>query len=175
VPVFERQGGDAELSHGARHLATHLRGTNEVPPHDTRAKGEAVFHVHADGSVSYKVLVEDIRNPFMAHIHIAAAGVNGPIVEWLFPGTAPKPGPIGIGLVHGRLVEGTFTAADFVGPLANGKLADLLDAIRAGNAYVNVHTNDGTATPGPGNFPGGEIRGQLGARAGEHERGHHEE
>jgi hypothetical protein len=28
---------------------------------------------------------------------------------------------------------------------------------------VNVHTNDGDATPdtGPGDFPGGEIRGQL--------------
>jgi len=32
-----------------------------------------------------------------------------------------------------------------------------------GNAYVNVHTNDGMAPPnsGPGDFPGGEIRGQL--------------
>jgi hypothetical protein len=39
----------------------------------------------------------------------------------------------------------------------------LLDAIRAGLAYVNVHTSDG-ATPGntgPGDFQGGEIRGQL--------------
>ena len=39
----------------------------------------------------------------------------------------------------------------------------MLEAMRAGLAYVNVHTNDGDATPneGPGDFPGGEIRGQL--------------
>ena len=36
-------------------------------------------------------------------------------------------------------------------------------AVAAGNAYVNVHTNGGVAPPntGPGDFPGGEIRGQL--------------
>jgi hypothetical protein len=29
--------------------------------------------------------------------------------------------------------------------------------------YVNVHTNDGVAptNTGPGDFPGGEVRGQL--------------
>ena len=37
----------------------------------------------------------------------------------------------------------------------------LVSAIRAGNAYVNVHTSDGTLEEGPGNFPGGEIRGQI--------------
>jgi hypothetical protein len=39
----------------------------------------------------------------------------------------------------------------------------LLDAIRAGLTYVNAHTNDGVAptNTGPGDFPGGEIRGQL--------------
>ena len=33
----------------------------------------------------------------------------------------------------------------------------------SGNAYVNVHTNDGVDPPntGPGDFPGGEIRGQV--------------
>jgi len=35
--------------------------------------------------------------------------------------------------------------------------------MRAGNTYVNVHTNDGVAptNTGPGDFPGGEIRGQI--------------
>jgi len=39
----------------------------------------------------------------------------------------------------------------------------LLDAIRGGFTYVNVHTNDGMGLPnsGPGDFPGGEIRGQI--------------
>jgi hypothetical protein len=62
------------------------------------------------------------------------------------------------------LAEGTFTAANLVGPLAGHPLSDLLAAIQSGNAYVNVHTNDGqgAANTGPGDFPGGEIRGQLG-------------
>lgn len=31
-------------------------------------------------------------------------------------------------------------------------------------AYVNVHTNDcvGASNSGPGGFPGGEVRGQIG-------------
>ncbi len=171
APIFERRGGTDEMSgHATRHLETDLRGRNEVPPHDTPASGEAVFRVSDDGSVSYKLFVEDIRNPFMAHIHRAAAGVNGPIVVWLFPSTAPVPGPASSGPRDGLLAKGTFTAKDLVGPLKNGTLAELLDAIRAGNAYVNVHTSDRTTTPGPGNFPGGEIRGQLGPRPAEGER-----
>ncbi|HVH08780.1 MAG TPA: CHRD domain-containing protein, partial [Gemmatimonadales bacterium] len=116
-----------------------------------------------------KLFVEDIDNPFMAHIHLAPAGVNGKIVVWLFPSTAPTPGPASIGPVDGLLAEGTFTAADFVGPLKGGTLAQLLDAIRADTAYVNVHTSNPTLPAGPGNFPGGEIRGQLGVHHGEDE------
>ena len=41
--------------------------------------------------------------------------------------------------------------------------AEVLDKMRSGNAYVNVHTNDGVAptNTGPGDFPGGEVRGQF--------------
>jgi CHRD domain len=38
----------------------------------------------------------------------------------------------------------------------------LLSAMRTGGAYVNVHTSDGDA--GPGDFPNGEIRGQIDAQ-----------
>jgi hypothetical protein len=39
----------------------------------------------------------------------------------------------------------------------------LVAEMRAGLAYVNVHTNDGLAptNTGPGDFPGGEIRAQI--------------
>ncbi len=74
------------------------------------------------------------------------------------------PGPFGSGRHDGVLAEGTFTAANFVGPLAGHPMWDLIAAVEAGNAYVNVHTNDGQdgVNTGPGDFPGGEIRGQLG-------------
>jgi len=42
-------------------------------------------------------------------------------------------------------------------------IAELMNAIESGNAYVNVHTNDGIAptNTGPGDYPGGEIRGHF--------------
>jgi hypothetical protein len=45
-------------------------------------------------------------------------------------------------------------------PVRTGAVSTGIDS---GNAYVNVHTNDGVARPntGPGAFPGGEIRGQI--------------
>ena len=38
-----------------------------------------------------------------------------------------------------------------------------VDALNNGNAYVNLHTNDGIAptNTGPGDFPGGEVRGDI--------------
>ena len=168
APLFERAetGGTTSGEHGA--LATHLLGRNENPPRETPAKGEATFRLSKDGkSVEYRLIATTIDNPFMAHIHLAPVGVNGPIVVWLFPSTAPVPGPVGSGRQNGELAHGSFTAANFVGPLAGHPLSDLLAAIASGNAYVNVHTNDGVhaANSGPGNFPGGEIRGQLNTKA----------
>jgi hypothetical protein len=54
--------------------------------------------------------------------------------------------------IDGVLARGTITEADLVGPLAGQPLSALVEAIRSGNAYVNVHTVD---------HPAGEIRGQL--------------
>ncbi|HKO16704.1 MAG TPA: CHRD domain-containing protein [Gemmatimonadaceae bacterium] len=154
-----------ETSQAANNLGTHLDGRDEVPVHlDTRAQGQAIFRVSDDGmSVDYTLIASNIDNPFMAHIHLGPAGVVAPIVEWLYPSTAVAPGPLGSGRHDGILAQGTFTAANLVGPLAGHPLSDLLAAMRTGGAYVNVHTNDGVGAvnTGPGDFPGGEIRGQL--------------
>jgi len=116
-------------------------------------------------SVDYTLIAANIENAFMAHIHLAPVGVNGPIVVWLYPSTAPVPGPLGAGRFDGVLAQGTFTAANLVNVLHGHPLAELIAAMRSGGAYVNVHTNDGVAptNTGPGDFPGGEIRGQLAA------------
>jgi hypothetical protein len=146
-------------------FGTHLKGKFEVPLRNTDAQGQAIFRVAEDGqSVDYKLIASNIDNAFMAHIHMAPSGVNGGIVVWLYPSTAPVPGPLGSGRHDGVLAEGTITAANLVGALAGHPLSDLLAAIADGNAYVNVHTNDGVdgVNTGPGDFPGGEIRGQLG-------------
>lgn len=160
VPLFNRSIGEVN------NLGTHLDGNGEVPARPSLGQGQAIFRISDDGqSVEYKLIAANIDNAFMAHIHLAPAGVNGPIVEWLFPSTTPVPGPAGAGRFDGVLATGTFTAANLVGPLAGHPLSDLISAMQTGGAYVNVHTDDGIAptNTGPGDFPGGEIRGQLGA------------
>jgi hypothetical protein len=49
------------------------------------------------------------------------------------------------------------------GDLEGRSLGSLVRQMRAGNTYVNLHMDDGVAPPdtGPGDFPGGEIRGQI--------------
>jgi hypothetical protein len=147
-----------------RHYHTHPTGDEEVPPRDTLAQGQAQFHLSEDGTeLHYKLIAANIENVFQAHIHMAGPGVNGMIVVWLYPSTAPVPGPLGTGRTDGVLAEGTITAANLVGPLAGHPLSDLVNAIESGRAYVNIHTNDGVGDPntGPGDFPGGEVRGQI--------------
>ena len=136
-----------------------LSGGDEVPARDTKARGNALFDVSADGTtLSFKLIVANIDNVVAAHIHIAPAGQNGGVVLFLYGSVAP-----GGGAINGVISNGTATAANLVGSLAGHPLSDLIAAIEAGNAYVNVHTNDGVAPPdtGPGDFPGGEIRGQI--------------
>lgn len=145
---------------GAESFTAHPNGDDEVPARPTLARGNAYFQVSEDGSaISYKLIVANIENVVQSHIHIGPPGVNGPVTVFLYGLVAS-----GGGRVDGVLAEGTFTAADLIGPLAGMTIADLLAEIKAGNAYVNVHTNDGDATPneGPGDFPGGEIRAQVG-------------
>ena len=148
-----------------QNFGTHLRGRTENPPRDTQAQGQALFHLSDDGlSMQYKVIVANIDNAFMAHIHIAPEGVNGPIAVWLYPSTTPGlTAPLGQGRLDGVIAEGVFTAANFTGPLSGHSMADLVSHIEDGTAYVNVHTNDGVdgTNTGPGDFPGGEIRAQL--------------
>ena len=130
-----------------RNFAVHLSGDQQVPPVDTNAQGEAIFHLSKDGTMlDYKLIVANIDNVTASHIHLGAPGTNGPVVAFLYGGPPIQ------GTFSGVLAEGTITAADLKGPLAGMSLSDLLTAMESGNTYVNVHT---TA------HPGGEIRGNI--------------
>jgi hypothetical protein len=166
VAAFVAVGAATAVAGFNQNFGTHLRGRTEVPVRETQAQGQAMFHLSDDGqSMDYKLIAANIENAFMAHIHIGPATGLGPIAVWLFPGTAatPIPLPDAQGRIDGVIAEGTFTAANFVGPLAGHPMADLVAAIENENAYVNIHTNDNVAptNTGPGDFPGGEIRAQL--------------
>ena len=143
----------------ARNFVAHLAGDNEVPPRETRGVGQAIFKVNPEETeVRYKLIASNIENVVASHIHLGAADVNGPVVAFL-----AGPFPAAGGRTDGVLAEGTITAAHLVGPLEGQDLSVLVAAMRTGGAYVNVHTNDGVdpTNTGPGDFPGGEIRGQI--------------
>lgn len=134
-------------------FTAHLSGGEEVPPVSTDATGQAVFQVSKDGtSISYRLIVANIENVTQSHIHLAPVGANGGVVVWLYP-SAP-PAQLIPGRTDGILATGTITGANLVGALAGQPLSMLLEHMRDGNAYVNVHTSQ---------FPGGEIRGQIAA------------
>jgi hypothetical protein len=170
VPLYGNALAVSENANGGN-FGTPISPDEEVMPagvvNTSNAVGNAVFQLNEDGTeLSYKLIVANIENVFQAHIHRAAAGVNGPIVVWLYPSTAPVAGPLGGGRIQGVIAEGTITAANFVGPLAGQPISALLALLENGGAYVNAHTNDGIAptNTGPGDFPGGELRGQVEAR-----------
>ena len=137
----------------------HLNGDSEVPVRDTKGQGQAIFHYNDDGTIDYKLIASNIENVTAAHIHCGAPGSNGPVLVGLFSG------PAGSGRTNGVLAEGTITNANVSQTACPGTttVAGVIALLENGGAYVNVHTNDGVAptNTGPGDFPGGEIRGDA--------------
>lgn len=134
----------------------HLSGDQEVPPKETSATGQAFFQLNKDGNeLSYRLIVANIEDLHMSHIHLAPAGSNGGVVVWLYP-SAP-PAVMLPGTTNGILATGTITSASLVGTLKGKTLGDLITQMNNGNAYVNVHTMMN---------PGGEIRGQISSAKG---------
>jgi CHRD domain len=94
-----------------------LSGANEVPPVNTSASGSGSFTVGMDKSVSGSVTTTGIAGT-AAHIHVGAAGKNGPVAVPLT-----------------KTSDATWSAA------AGAKLTDAqYEAYKAGETYVNVHS-----------------------------------
>jgi hypothetical protein len=132
-----------------------LSGASEVPAVTTPATGTATLSV-SGGQITYTINVTNLQNAVLGHIHLAAAGQNGPVRLNLCGTGAPEPA-----CTSGTGVLATGTNGTTVGspPIT---FEELLSAMRTGGAYVNVHTNAAGCTLGnPGCNPGGEIRGQI--------------
>lgn len=124
-----------------------LRGSEEVPPVSTEARGSFVARLSSDGrSLRFRLVVNDITNANEAHIHLGRRGENGPVVAFL---AGPLSRPVS---VRRGVVTGTIRREDLVGPLEGRSLSALIREMLLGNTYVNVHTTQN---------PGGEIRGQI--------------
>lgn len=141
-----------------QNFQTHLVGDAEVPARETPAQGNVKFQLSPDGqTLHYKLIASNIENVIQAHIHLGPATCACPVVVFLYGLVPPD-----AGRTDGVLAEGDITQANMIGPLAGRPFEMLLDNIRAGNTYVNVHTRSTSLPPlVPGNFPGGEIRGQI--------------
>jgi hypothetical protein len=119
----------------AEQFTATLDGSSQVPAVETDATGTATVTI--DGNeLTWRVEVSGLDNATMGHIHGGAEGENGGVLVPLF--SEEK----GEGF-SGVLSEGSTTVED-----------DVVEAIRSGSAYVNVHTESN---------PRGEIRGQLGS------------
>ncbi len=110
-----------------------LDAEQETEDVDSEGTGLATFNLSKSGmEVNYRVVLDGLTEPaMMAHLHMAPAGTNGDVVVNLSDG------------IDGNVISGSFDPTEFDG---------LLEAMNAGEIYINVHTT---------NFPAGEVRGQL--------------
>jgi hypothetical protein len=135
-----------------------MLGYAENPDVSTVASGSFDAKLSSDGSSLHYVLSYSglEGNVLQAHVHFGKTAVNGGISFFLC-GTAAFPGPAGTPVCpQSGTVEGDIEAADVIGPTVQGievgNLAEIVDAMRAGHTYANVHSSK---------WPGGEIRAQL--------------
>ena len=136
-----------------------LSGYEEVPAVSTVATG--TFEAVSAGdwnSIEFVLTYSNLQATIQqGHIHFAQSGVNGPIVVWLC-GTTTNPGPAGTqtcpqsGTVRGVIGSANVLASPSTQQLPAGAIGQIISALKAGAAYVNIHSAAS---------PGGEVRGQI--------------
>lgn len=137
-------------------VATDLRSFEEVPAVSSAAKGFFKATIDTDNqTITYELSYDGIGTPLQSHIHLGQTHVNGGVAVFLCANvTAPAGTPACP--ASPATVSFTLTAASIIGPAGQGLAAaefdELVNAIRSGVTYVNVHSST---------FPTGEIRGQL--------------
>jgi hypothetical protein len=80
----------------------------------------------------------------MAHLHNGKQGEIGPFIVPLYKSDTPTI------LMNGKLTSGNITADMLEESMAGKQIANLTTAMKNGETYVNVHTQQN---------PSGEIRG----------------
>jgi CHRD domain-containing protein len=146
----------------AGEIKVKLSGYEEAPlTISSDGSGEFKAKISNDKTaIDYTLTYEDLSsNVTQAHIHFGQTAIAGQIVLFLCTNLTP---PVGVPTPqlcpNSGSITGTLTAADVIPRPTQGidagaaGFAEMLDAIREGAAYVNVHTT---------NFPSGEIRDQL--------------
>jgi glucose/arabinose dehydrogenase len=134
---------------GGDHFAARLTGAEEVPAEVTDASAVAQFVLNADGTLSYELRATGpIQNATASHIHLGARTQNGPVVLFLYGPSAGENFQAGDLIARGTVNDSNVIERPGFTPT----IANLVERMRQGRAYANLHT---TA------HPGGEIRGQV--------------
>jgi len=142
-------------------VRAHLMGFQEVPAVSTGASGtfEAVISPKGD-AIDYEITYTGVQGTVtQSHMHVGQRSVNGGIVLWICS-SATNPAPANATTAVCTSPDGHFAGTwrpENIQTVATqqiktGELNEVITAIRAGVAYVNVHSNLS---------PGGEIRGQV--------------
>jgi hypothetical protein len=144
-----------------------LSGFQETPL-TISSPGSAAFKatIREDGmAIDYELTYRDLSSPVtQAHIHFGRPAITGGIVLFLCTNLTPPGGvPTPQACPNApATIEGTLTAADVI-PLPDQGIdsgaagfGEMIEAIRAAAAYVNVHTTV---------HPGGEVRSRLSAHS----------
>jgi hypothetical protein len=138
----------------SRVFKARLDGFTEVP--SVSSTGEGTFRARVDRdrtSIDFDLTYENLEGAVTAaaHIHLGERHTNGGVSAFLCGGGGKPACP-----AESARIRGTIVADDVIGPGAQGidagELDELIDAMRAGATYVNVHTDK---------HPGGEIRGII--------------
>jgi hypothetical protein len=145
-------------------IGANLTGFEEAAPAaiSTVATGQFDATInHDESAIDYVMTYANVEaNVTQAHIHFGRRGTSGGISVWLCSNLPSPPTPANTQAcpLTGGSIFGTITAANVVGPAAQGidpgEFSELIRAIRDGSTYVNVHSTK---------FQPGEIRGQLDA------------
>jgi hypothetical protein len=145
----------------SRFRATPINGYEENPDISTVARGSFEARLSSDGmSLTYELSFSDLEGTVtQSHIHFGKPAINGGISIWLCEtaGTqSPSASTPTCPAAPGGTVTGEVGAAEVIGPngqgIEPGAFDEIVAAMRAGNAYVNVHSTK---------WPGGEIRAQI--------------
>jgi len=153
------------LADGPRVLRADLTGFEEVLPVSTTGNGQLRLLIYPDRTtISYELSYAGLQaDATQAHIHFGQPAVNGGISVFLCSNLGNGPAGTQACPLRSGTVSGVITAASVLGPdaqgIAPGEIDALVEALREQLTYVNVHST---------RWPGGEIRGQIGTRRGDH-------
>ena len=131
-------------------FTTIATGVQETTPVDTMTTARLRLAVDAGFTqMQFLLYVLDGIDITMAHLHCAAAGMDGPVVVDLLQ-DGPLDEPID---VDGLLRSGQILADDISDTSCGSSIITLFQNIQSGNVYLNIHSSAN---------PAGEVRGQLG-------------